>query len=176
MGQSGGDRGLVHFGELVGQSALAVPRPTELEQRVGLDLVRKLASGLVARLLQCSFLYVGVVEVGEEARSQSWVEEVCRMQSVDGVEPLTLEVCHLVDVDYGVGMARCGPIQVVEEVVNCTSKVGSAGKVVSTLEMVAMRSLEQLGMGMVGEGLGEAIVAYVDVVIACMDSTALVFV
>lgn len=104
------------------------------------------------------------------------MEEVCRTQSVDGVEPLMLEACHWVDAGYDVGMVRCGPSQEVEEVVNCTSTVGSEGKEVSRLEMVAMRSLEQLGKGMVEEDLGVAIVAYADVVIACMDSTALVFV
>jgi len=143
---------------------------------VDLGSVRKQASDLVVQLLQCSFLCVGVVEVGEEVKSQSWVEEVCRMQSVDGVEPLMLEACHLVDVGYDVvGTARCELNQEVEEVVNCTSRVGSVGMVVSRLERVAMRSLGQLDMGMVEEDLGAAIVAYVGVVIACMGSIALVF-
>lgn len=103
--------------------------------------MRRLASDPVVRLLQCSSLCVGVVEVEEEATSRSWVAEVCRMQSVGDVEPLMSEACHLLDVDYGVGMARYGPIQEAEEVVNCISRVGSVEMVVLKLEMVARRNL-----------------------------------
>ncbi len=173
--RSSADRGLVHFGVLAVQSVLVVRRPTSLEQHVDLDLVHTLVLNLAVQLLQCSFLCVEVVEeAAVEARNQSWVAEVCRMRSVGGEEPSTMEAGHFVDVGCDVGMVSCAPILEVEGAVNCTSNFGSEGKVALRLEMEAMHSLGRLDMGMEEDLVGAAIVAFVDVVIACMDLTALV--
>lgn len=137
-----------------------------------MDLAGRQASDLVVQLLRSSFLSVEVEVEQVEGRSRSWVAADGRMLFAEALVPLSLVEDHLADVGCGVGMVSHGRILVVEEIVNCTSRAGSVGMVVSRPEMVAMHSLEQLDMGMVEEDLCEAIVACVDAVIACMDSTA----
>lgn len=164
------DQEQADFGVLVVQSVLAVPRPISPEQHVGWDLVRKLGKVLVEPLLQCSFLVAEAEVVVGAERNRSWVGVVYQRRFVDGVEPSSLVGDHLLG---DVGMVRYGLIQE-EEALNCTSAADSVEMVGWRREMVAMHILES-DMDIAEEELVDVvIVAYVDAVIAGMDSAALV--
>jgi len=140
---------------------------------VGLDLVRRLASDPVVQQLPRTFLCGGSEGVVAEVTDQSCVVGVCQTQSA--AEASRFVAFHLVAGEgCDVGMEMCEQIQEVAVVEgNCTSGLGSVGKVELKSEMEAMHNLVHLDTGMADlAGLEKVLACVEHVVIAYMGSVA----